>query len=222
MQIILMDTTGFEAVAALITSVIMVAISTAILVLSISRIELGLPHMISQGSLAFSIASTLLLVLSTLLLLKLSRMYGSMALRAEARHLFADIIESVLVVSGIYLALFMNPIYDLLTAIIVAFFMLVSAARTLAEISGNITCKAPSAGLISAVIRIATSIPGVKDCHAVRIRQMGGALLLDLHILVNPECSIREAHDMAHQVEHAIREKIKEVKDVVVHIEPYE
>ena len=45
---------------------------------------------------------------------------------------------------------------------------------------------------------------------------------IDLHILVDPDTKTLEAHEVAHTVEKAIKKEFPSIKDVVIHIEPYE
>ena len=66
------------------------------------------------------------------------------------------------------------------------------------------------------------SAPKVRECHAIRVRRLGDAVFVDLHVLVDPMMSIREAHDLAHKIEEVIKEKIREIREVIVHIEPNE
>ncbi len=67
---------------------------------------------------------------------------------------------------------------------------------------------------------IARKVPGIRDRHAIRVRRLGGAIFVDMHVLVNPELTIREAHNLAHKVEELIKAKVDKVEDVVIHVEP--
>ena len=42
----------------------------------------------------------------------------------------------------------------------------------------------------------------------------------DLHILVDPDMSIRLAHEEASEVERAVKEEFPQVCEVLVHVEP--
>jgi cation diffusion facilitator family transporter len=70
------------------------------------------------------------------------------------------------------------------------------------------------------VVETALAIPGVVDCHAVRSRSAGGFIHVDLHIHVDPDMSVAEAHDLTHAVETAIRGRFSDVGDVIIHTEP--
>ena len=65
---------------------------------------------------------------------------------------------------------------------------------------------------------------GVRAVHAVRTRYSGAGIQVDLHILVDPEMSVRDGHRISGMVKERLMaiESGPDVLDVVVHIEPYE
>jgi cation diffusion facilitator family transporter len=68
--------------------------------------------------------------------------------------------------------------------------------------------------------QIALATPGVKVVHALRTRYIGSELQTDLHILVDPDLSVREGHDIAEDVKRRILAQGPDVVDVTVHVEP--
>ena len=72
----------------------------------------------------------------------------------------------------------------------------------------------------SAVRQAAESLEGVVRITEVRSRGLETAVFVDLRVEVLPELSLRQAHDLSHRVEAAIRAAFPEVVDVVTHIEP--
>jgi cation diffusion facilitator family transporter len=116
-----------------------------------------------------------------------------------------------IVVSGIGLER-MDPIVGLGVAALIgwrAFSIVRGAADVLTD-----------AGMVDPdeITRVACSVPGVVGCHAVRSRGAGGRLQVDLHIGVDPGLTVREAHDIAEQVEKAVEENISAVEEVLVHV----
>jgi cation diffusion facilitator family transporter len=67
---------------------------------------------------------------------------------------------------------------------------------------------------------VAMEEPGVLEAHNVRSRGPSDDIHLDLHILVAPETSLAEAHQIGHRVERRLRERWVGLTDVVVHVEP--
>jgi len=70
--------------------------------------------------------------------------------------------------------------------------------------------------------RIAMTTEGVREVHAIRTRTSGGALQVDLHVLVDGDMSVRRGHDVAEEVKERLVNEGPRLADVVVHIEPCE
>jgi len=211
---------GFEDLSSLILSLILVALGTSIVILSVYK--MGGFHSVSGEAPYYALLSTGVLMLSFISF----RMYGSraksVALLSESRHLAIDLIESIVVIGGVFLAVEISGLYDLITAVGIGFLMYLASASNVWELYTTITHEMPDPLLDETLKGIALTVEGVRDCHRVRARKMGGRLFIDLHILVDEETTIAEAHKIAHRVEEKIKVKIPEVEDVVIHIEPIE
>jgi cation diffusion facilitator family transporter len=66
----------------------------------------------------------------------------------------------------------------------------------------------------------ALSVADVREVHNVTVLRVGGGTELALHMKVPGALELRAAHDIANQVEHAIRAAVPEVTRVQTHIEP--
>ena len=62
----------------------------------------------------------------------------------------------------------------------------------------------------------------MKDVHKIRSRGGINDLYIDLHIMVDSELGVEKAHNLAHDIEDAIKAKFKKDSQVIAHIEPYE
>jgi cation diffusion facilitator family transporter len=71
------------------------------------------------------------------------------------------------------------------------------------------------------VEELATEVEGIKEVHEVNTTYTKGELFLTLHACVDPDLSVEETHEKAEQIEEKITSKIKEVKHVAVHMEPF-
>ncbi|HMA77181.1 MAG TPA: cation diffusion facilitator family transporter, partial [Candidatus Krumholzibacteriaceae bacterium] len=69
---------------------------------------------------------------------------------------------------------------------------------------------------------IVMNIESVKDVHAIRTRKFSSKLAVDLHVLIDPDISVREGHSISQEVEDEILNRGPDIIDVVVHIEPFE
>jgi cation diffusion facilitator family transporter len=62
--------------------------------------------------------------------------------------------------------------------------------------------------------------PGVMDVGQVRLRWVGRTLRAECEILVDPRCSVIEAHDVAVGAEHALIHAIGRLTAAIVHADP--
>ena len=72
------------------------------------------------------------------------------------------------------------------------------------------------------ILRLAASVPGVSDPHELRTRRIGNHYAIELHILVDGDLPLREAHEKASQVEKLLRSHYGEETHIAVHVEPRE
>ena len=79
---------------------------------------------------------------------------------------------------------------------------------------------APRGKFVRSIRRTARSVPGVIEVEKCRARKMGLDFYVDLHVGVDGKISVREGHEIAHQVKAAIQQNDSRVADVLVHIEP--
>ena len=81
---------------------------------------------------------------------------------------------------------------------------------------------APRGKFVRSISRTARSVPGVIEVEKCRARKMGLDFYVDLHVGVDGKISVREGHEIAHQVKSAIQQSDSRIADVLVHIEPAE
>ena len=75
------------------------------------------------------------------------------------------------------------------------------------------------AGLEERILEIVERVPGVRNCHHLRFRYSGPVLFIDLHVLVDGEQTLAQAHLLTESVESAIQQ-IAPRADITVHPEP--
>ena len=74
--------------------------------------------------------------------------------------------------------------------------------------------------VINQAREIASGVPGVINVEKPRSRKSGTSYWLDMHVRVEDDMTVREAHELSHRVKDAVRAKLPFVRDVLVHIEP--
>jgi len=152
------------------------------------------------------------------------RKVRSSALTANAWHHRTDALSSIPVAAAVGLALF-DPALSFLDhvgALLVALLVLLAAWKIAAPALDKLVDRGAPAADLAAIRRIATAVPGVREIHGVRTRFSGGGLLVDLHVLVQGDLSVRDGHAVADEVKRALLDHGPDIEDAVIHIEPCE
>ncbi|HEY3741755.1 MAG TPA: cation diffusion facilitator family transporter [Bryobacteraceae bacterium] len=160
------------------------------------------------------------------MLRKAAGKHHSQALEADAIHFETDIWSSVVVLIGLICVKLArsNPEFewlhrcDAIAALMVAVLILAVTAKLTIRSAQALLDAAP-AGLETRIRDMAMLVPGIADCHQVRMRYVGSRLFADIHVLVDGSQTLRDAHTLTEQVEAAIQEAFPEA-DVTVHAEP--
>jgi cation diffusion facilitator family transporter len=76
------------------------------------------------------------------------------------------------------------------------------------------------ASLRERVHAAAVAVPRVREVHNISLVDVGGRTELSLHLKLPGELSLDEAHDVAEELESAIRAAIPEIAGVQTHLEP--
>ncbi|MEM2337022.1 MAG: cation-efflux pump [Candidatus Bathyarchaeia archaeon] len=70
--------------------------------------------------------------------------------------------------------------------------------------------------------QLAKKVDGVKAVHEVNTVLSNGKLYVTMHALVDPQMSVRDAHELAEKIERTLTQTIGNVGNVTVHMEPFD
>ena len=141
-------------------------------------------------------------------------------LMANAWHSRSDAISSVVVVIGIGGAMLGYPYFDAVAAIAVAVMIAKIGFDLVRDSSRELIDTALEPGAVDAIRDEISRVDGVRALHMLRTRRSGGDALVDLHVQVDPCISVSEGHQIGDTVRRRLMERIDEVTDVTVHIDP--
>lgn len=162
------------------------------------------------------------------ILYKAARKYKSQALEADALHFSTDIWSSSVVIVGLIGLTIARHIpgldwmdkADAITALIVAIIVIYISAELGSRTISALLDTAPG-GLADKVEKAAASVNGVVDAHAIRIRPSGAHTFIDMHVTMDGNSTLNEAHAATEVIEKAIHAIISPA-DITVHMEPAE
>jgi cation diffusion facilitator family transporter len=211
-----------EAVATKIVAFIIFFIGAQIIITTINRIIEGelrsVPGMLAIYITIFSIAGKIFLAV---FLFSKSKKTSSSMLKANAVNMRNDIFISLSVLVGLFSTYRLSsPIIDYIVAILVSLWIIKSAVQIFWESSIEVMDGVKDESLYSSLFSAVDEVQGASNPHRTRIRSIGDMYMINIDIEVSPEISVEDGHKIAVKVEQKIREKIKNVYDIVVHIEP--
>ena len=154
-----------------------------------------------------------------------ARQLNSQAVEANAWHHRSDAFSSAGTAIGIGAAIFLGQrwtVFDPVASVIVGIFIVKVAFDLLRRGIGDLMEQSLPEVVEDEMQRLASQVPGVVDPHSLRTRRIGNHYAIELHIRVNGDISLREAHDKATCVEKLLKKHYGEETHVVVHVEPKE
>jgi cation diffusion facilitator family transporter len=146
------------------------------------------------------------------------RRLHSEVLLADAQHTTSDLMTSATVIVALigvkYGYLWLDPV----AAIVVAFFI----GHACWEIFNQTTGILADRFVIpeEEILKVVKTVPEVIGSHHVRTRGSADFVFLDLHIWMNADMRLDEAHRLSHVVKDRLMTRFPQIKDAIIHIEP--
>ena len=153
------------------------------------------------------------------------RKLNSKAVEANAWHHRSDALSSIGTAVGIGGAIFFGErwtILDPIASVVVGAFIVKVAFDLLKNGIGDLMEQSLPDTVEEEILQLAASVPGVTEPHELRTRRIGNHYAIELHILMDGDLTLREAHDKASEVEDLLRKHYGEETHVAVHVEPKE
>jgi cation diffusion facilitator family transporter len=159
-------------------------------------------------------------------LYRVAKKYESQALEADALHFSTDIWSSSVVIGGLVLVFLSgrlnvdwlakaDAVAALGVAAIVVYVSLQLGRRTVSDLLDAIP-----PGLRDEVLRAVQQVPGVAGVKEARIRRSGPDFFADVSVMVSRDTAFETAHEVATQVEEAVRSLLPRCEDVMVNVIP--
>ena len=159
------------------------------------------------------------------LVMKKSKESNSSSLRADAWHHRSDAITSVAAFIGISIALLFGKGYesaDDWAALFAAGFIFYNSYLIFRPALGEIMDEHLYDDLVDEIRKVSLQVDGIVDTEKCFIRKAGMKYHVDLHAIVDADISVREGHELAHNLKDTLRIQISELGHVLIHIEPNE
>jgi cation diffusion facilitator family transporter len=179
------------------------------------------PHQSLDAGIAIMAVSAVTNFLIARHLKRVARETDSLALEADAEHLQTDVYTSAAVFVGLALARFTGLSWlDPVAGLCVALVILHTAYRlTRHSMKPLLDARLP----IEEEERIRTILNSdsrVLGYHKLRTRKSGSQRHADVHVLIDDDSTLVEAHDLSEELEDGVRTSLPDIH-INIHIEPY-
>ena len=149
---------------------------------------------------------------------RVGREINSPAISSDAKHQRVDVFTCMAIFVGIIGSRFGVPILDPLVALFIMGLVLKTAFELARDNINNIIGKVPSDHLLPDIKSVALLVEGVSGVHSIKINYFGPYASVDIHIEVEPDLSVIEAHKISTMVEKRIISQVEIVTIVNVHV----
>ena len=150
---------------------------------------------------------------------------NSKAVEANAWHHRSDALSSIGTAIGIGGAIFLGQrwtILDPIASVVVGAFIVKVAFDLLKNGIGDLMEQSLPDKVEDEILKLVADLPGITEPHDLKTRRIGNHYAIELHILMDGDISLKEAHDKASEVEDVLRQHYGEETHVAVHVEPKE
>ncbi len=156
--------------------------------------------------------------------IRLGRRAGSSAIIANAWDHRADAFSALAVLVGLILVRLGGLRFlaiDQIAALFVVAVIVTSGARLLWSSAQELMDAQAPGSFVDQIRETAADVPGVERIDKLWVRKSGLEYLVDIHIQVRAEETIDEGHRIGHLVKDELLHRFANLRDVLVHLEPY-
>lgn len=210
----------FEIVASLFIGAMLLFLGFKILYTGINRFSSPVEISISLISLISLILTIIVNIGVTTYERKKGKEYNSYILISDSIHTKSDILISIgVLISLVGIKLGLPPIIDPIISIIISLFIFHASYEIFKESLGILSDRA--AIQEEEIVSVVKTFDQVKNIHKIRSRGSMNDMYVDMHIMIDPNMSIEESHELTHKIEKEIKSKISSNCQVIIHVEPY-
>ncbi|HUT41207.1 MAG TPA: cation diffusion facilitator family transporter [Gammaproteobacteria bacterium] len=143
----------------------------------------------------------------------------STIVRADSLHYTTDLLTNLGTIGALALTQFGWPALDPLFGILVAIYICYGAWHIGHDAFHHLIDRELPDEVRARVKQLASAEPLVRGLHDLRTRQSGAMEIIQLHLELDADLTLGEAHAATDRVEHAIREAFP-LADVIIHQDP--
>lgn len=217
----------FETFATLIISLMLIVVAANLMSGGIGKIKaiLGGEQVSSPGMIALWAAVASIVFKEALYHYTIiqGKALNSPMMIANAWHHRSDAMSSIGSLIGIGGAIFLGNkfvILDPVTGCVISIFIFVMAVRmSVPAIKELLDVSLPDE-VEERIEATAKTIPGVIELHELKTRREGPGIIMEGHLVLHSDISLKEAHNISKKVEESLRKEFGTETQISLHLEP--
>ena len=168
-----------------------------------------------------TVASLLGKILLAVNQLRLGRKSESQMIIANGKNMLNDIYISGGILVGLVFTIVLKvPVLDSVLAIAVRVWVMKSAVQIFIESNTEVMESVRDPGVYDQIFGAVSRVEGASNPHRTRIRQIANLYVIELDVEIDPKLTVAEAHKITFAVEEEIKSSVRNVYDIIVHVEP--
>ena len=148
---------------------------------------------------------------------------GSPAVVTNAWHHRTDALSSIGSGIGIGAAILFGGKWVILAPIVgcaISIFIFYIAVKMAIPALDELTDGSLPDDIEEEIIELARSTEGVDNVHALKTRRIGPNIVIEAHIVVNPQMTVAKAHSITEKVEERLQQRYGAATQISLHVEP--
>ncbi len=180
-------------------------------------------HESTPGNIALGAAVASIVIKEALFryTIRVGKRWNSPAVIATAWDHRSDAYSSVGALAGIVGAKLGVPVLDPIAGMIIAAFIMKVSIGLIRSNVGLLMDETPPPAFIREVRDVACRVEGVMAVSDVKVHRYGPVSTVDIKIAVDGRLTVEEGHRIAGKLRYELSRKVKGVRDVMVHVNPY-
>jgi cation diffusion facilitator family transporter len=208
----------YETLAAAVIALFLVIVMIEVAQTAIARLHSSGAPRVTAASFAVMLVTLAINLFVVRAERRAGRRLSSELLMADAQHTRSDVLTSLAVIVALAGTALGYPMFDPAAALVVVVFI----GHAGFEIARDVARVLSDEIVISEddVRGVVQSVPTVLGCHHIRSRGSADHVFLDLHVWLDGDMPLTQAHAVSHKVKDLLMERYPQIADAIIHIEP--
>lgn len=217
----------FETLATVVVALLLLVVGAKLMAEGIEKIRFVADGGVLETPRRIALLAALLSIAVKEILFQWTAAVGkrlnSPVMIANAWHHRTDALSSVASALGIGLALLLGGKWAVLDPLVccgISVFIFVIAVKMAIPALNELTEASLPEEMEEKIIGLICSVDGVEDVHALKTRRNGPNIIIEAHIVVDPDMCVADAHRITELAEARVRDEYGRETQISLHVEP--